>query len=139
MVVCNMVLGNVVAGESVDVSDTLANAAASNDVRGVMQLLPDMVSISGEHPTEFLRLATVAMPVLATEAQSNPEVKQVAQILHEAVYATTSPEDALDAKDYFLLKSDLVGLYPNFETMRKDGDKDELIGQVIDVFGKFGR
>jgi hypothetical protein len=95
----------------------LSQAAASQDVQGVLRLLPRLERLQDQDPEAYLRAVMQALPVL--RASTSADAKQASMGLSSNVLATPNPADIATAAPVFALKRKIVLESLNLEEVRK--------------------
>lgn len=108
-----------VRAEDARMDEALSQAAASNDLQGVLHALPNIRPLAHRNPVEFLRLVKVGVPVLR-EAVSHPEAKRELYDLLADILGTACPTNIPDVTPYFEIKKEVVLEYLNLEAVRTD-------------------
>ena len=104
--------------ESSETSAAVTQAAASQDVQGLLRLLPSVERLWNQDPEGYLRAVSQAVPVLRTETSG--DAKHALVVLFSNVLAKPSPADTARATTYFQLQRSIVLDYLNLEEVRSD-------------------
>ena len=102
----------------------IEQAAASNDVQGILQTLPEVERLWPQDPATYCRSVKYAAIVLGGAA-TNPEAKHALLTLFDKILDKTSPTNNEQAIAYFDLKSKTILYYFGFDDVRRD--KSRLI------------